>query len=367
MKAQASRSDLAEAARWVARAISPKPFTPILAGMIISADDGKIILRASDFDSALIAEVEAEVSEPETILVPGHAFAAYLAAARGDVVSLVRENTTLSLKAGKSRSEFRTLDPEEYPSGLHQPSACVATMERAERLRDLVHPLLGHADPDAPTPWGAAVRLVINGDDMSLMCGTRYALGVAQATEWDPVADADLLILASQFEKVIAGLSGQMMIWHDGGSGPVTFSTATRTAQVRMIDANYPDVYVIMDAQRSGSMVIEKRDLEAAIKLATTGTDRVVFDFDRDHLEVTSLSPEKGELAGVITDEVPCDANFPGRFALNTGYVLTALAAMKPGKIALNYPTNGDRKCPVLITDGSARHVIGPVQVSPKE
>ena len=364
MKVRTSRPALAEAARWVARAISPKPFTPIMAGMIISADAGKIILRSSDYDTSLLAEVEADVASPETILVPGFAFAAYLAAARGDTVTIERDGSLIKAAVGRSRSEFRTLDPEQYPSGLHKPSALVATIEQAQRLRDLVTPLLGHADSESPLPWGASVRLVIKDDALSVTCGTRFALGWATGEDWEAQdADADLLILASHLEAVLAGLNGQLMIKHDGGSGPVTFETADRTAQVRMIDSQYPDTDVLMDATRSGRLMIDKEDLEDATKLATTGTNRVILEFTNDQLQVISHMPEKGELASVITDELLCDANFPTRFALKTDYLLTALSAMKPGKITMGYPINGDKKCPVLITDGSARHVIAPVQI----
>ena len=70
MKFQVDRDALAEALAWVARALPTRPVVPVLSGLRLEAADG-LTLSCFDYEVSATAQIEAEVAEPGTVIVPG--------------------------------------------------------------------------------------------------------------------------------------------------------------------------------------------------------------------------------------------------------------------------------------------------------
>ena len=76
MKFRVERDVLAEAVTWVARGLPARPPVPVLAGILLHAeDDGTLTLSAFDYEVSARITVAAEVSEPGTVLVLGRLLA----------------------------------------------------------------------------------------------------------------------------------------------------------------------------------------------------------------------------------------------------------------------------------------------------
>src|ERR1700733_7098985 len=90
MKFTVERDALAEALTWVARALPTRPVLPVLAGLLLSADQhgadqhgaaqadqaaqagaGFLTLSCFDYEVSARVRVRASVTEPGTALVPG--------------------------------------------------------------------------------------------------------------------------------------------------------------------------------------------------------------------------------------------------------------------------------------------------------
>src|ERR1700760_2166829 len=74
MKFTVERDVLAEAVGWVSPALPSRPVIPVLSGLLLQAADG-LVLSCFDYEVSARAEVDAEVSEPGTVLVPGRLLA----------------------------------------------------------------------------------------------------------------------------------------------------------------------------------------------------------------------------------------------------------------------------------------------------
>jgi hypothetical protein len=76
VKFRVERDVLAEAVTWVARGLPARPPVPVLAGILLHAeDDGTLTLSAFDYEVSARITVAAEVSEPGTVLVLGRLLA----------------------------------------------------------------------------------------------------------------------------------------------------------------------------------------------------------------------------------------------------------------------------------------------------
>jgi DNA polymerase-3 subunit beta len=76
VKFRVERDVLAEAVTWVARGLPARPPVPVLAGILLHAeDDGTLTLSAFDYEVSARITVAADVSEPGTVLVLGRLLA----------------------------------------------------------------------------------------------------------------------------------------------------------------------------------------------------------------------------------------------------------------------------------------------------
>src|SRR5436305_14124496 len=75
MRILIERDALAEAVAWVARSLPSRPVLPILSGLLLEASPGRLTLSCFDYEVSARIQVDAEVTEPGTALVPGRLLA----------------------------------------------------------------------------------------------------------------------------------------------------------------------------------------------------------------------------------------------------------------------------------------------------
>src|SRR5438445_13017635 len=75
MRIIVERDALAEAVAWVARSLPSRPVLPILSGLLLEASAGRLTLSCFDYEVSARIQVDAEVTEPGTALVPGRLLA----------------------------------------------------------------------------------------------------------------------------------------------------------------------------------------------------------------------------------------------------------------------------------------------------
>ena len=64
MKFRVERDVLAEAVAWAARSLPARPPVPVLAGLLLEADDRTLTLSSFDYEVSARVEVPADISEP---------------------------------------------------------------------------------------------------------------------------------------------------------------------------------------------------------------------------------------------------------------------------------------------------------------
>jgi len=117
MKVTISRPELANLIGKIQSVVSSKPAIPILANVLIEAENGILTISATDLTVSMRAQMEASISEEGTITLPARRF-----------FQLVRELTTPEIeisasadeiayvKAGTSQFRLNGISSSEFPS-----------------------------------------------------------------------------------------------------------------------------------------------------------------------------------------------------------------------------------------------------------
>ncbi len=123
MKIRVERDVLAEAVAWAARSLPARPPAPVLAGLLLKADDGQLSLSSFDYEVSARVSVEAEVEEEGTVLVSGRLLADISRALPNRPVEISTDGVRATVVCGSSRFTLHTLPVEEYPALPQMPNA----------------------------------------------------------------------------------------------------------------------------------------------------------------------------------------------------------------------------------------------------
>jgi DNA polymerase III subunit beta len=182
MKFTVERDALTEAVGWVSRALPGRPVIPVLSGLLLQAADG-LVLSCFDYEVSARAEVEAEVSEPGTVLVPGRLLAEITRSLPSLPIEFADDPDGVSLTCGSASFTLVTLPVEEYPD-LPVLSQTAGTVDGAD-LAEAIGQVAPAASRDDTLPLLTGVNLEVAADTMTLAATDRYRLAVRDLP-WSP-------------------------------------------------------------------------------------------------------------------------------------------------------------------------------------
>ncbi len=186
MKFQVDRDALAEALAWVARALPTRPVVPVLSGLRLEAADG-LTLSCFDYEVSATAQIEAEVAEPGTVIVPGRLLAEITRSLPALAVEFSTDADVVNVICGSAEFALFTLPTDEYPA-LPAAPPLAGTVDGG-----LLSAAISQVGPatsrDDTLPMLTGVCLDIDGDTLTLAATDRYRLAV-RAVPWHPVRPA---------------------------------------------------------------------------------------------------------------------------------------------------------------------------------
>ncbi|MGL5405942.1 MAG: DNA polymerase III subunit beta [Propionibacteriaceae bacterium] len=342
MKIQLERDVLAEAVAWVARSLPTRPSVPVLAGMLISADNGSVVLSAFDYETSAKITVKAHVTEPGQSLVSGRLLADICRSLPNKPVQIDAEESTMGLVCGSARFTLQTLPVSEYPSLPEMPEQTGTV--KSDEFAAAVSQVVVAAGRDELLPVFTGVRVEINDNELSLLATDRYRMALKEIT-WVPnqtTLDGGALVpakvLADAAKSMTAGETLSVSLSNTGtGDGIIGFSgsgaAGEREITTRLLDGEFPKVRHLMNVQPLVTVRCSTADLLAAVKrvalVAERNTSlRMGLEDDRVVLEAAAGDQAQG-VEAVAADIVRTDEeNSLSAAGFNPHYLSEALNAL---------------------------------------
>ena len=186
MKFTVARDVLAEAVSWTARVLPTRPASPILAGMRISAQGQELTLSSFDYEVSGNSRIPASVDEEGEVLVSGRLLADISKSLPNKPVTIEVDGQKVSLSCGSSHFTLAVMPIDEYPLLPAQPQ--VAGSVDSQVFQQAVAQVSIAASRDETLPLLTAVRVEIDGDNITLLATDRYRLAMREL-KWDSVSD----------------------------------------------------------------------------------------------------------------------------------------------------------------------------------
>jgi DNA polymerase-3 subunit beta len=177
------RDALAEAVAWVARSLPSRPVLPILSGLLLEASPGGLTLSCFDYEVSARIQVDAEVAEPGTALVPGRLLAEITRSLPPFPVEVDHEKEDVILTCGPASFTLVTLPVKEYPR-LPELPRLAGTVDGGV-LGTAIGQVAPAASRDDTLPVITGVNVEIDEDTIRLVATDRYRLAIREL-DWNP-------------------------------------------------------------------------------------------------------------------------------------------------------------------------------------
>ncbi|MFJ3303327.1 DNA polymerase III subunit beta [Streptomyces sp. NPDC086549] len=248
MEFRAERGAFAEAVAWAARALPARSPVPVLGGLLLETDAGRLTVSGFDFETAARIEADAETAASGRVLVLGRRLLDICRVLPEGPVSCALEGTRFTVEAGGTEFGLSTLPLDEYPALPVTPPSYGAV--DAAAFATAVGQVAVAAGRDDTLPVLTGVQLRLEGEEMTVSASDRYRYAVRRLP-WKPEAGAgggpvETLLPARRLLDVARSLArcGSVRIGLDpsasAGGGLVGFEGGPMRSVVRRLDGRLP-------------------------------------------------------------------------------------------------------------------------------
>ncbi len=372
MKVTVERAELLKSLGHVHRVVERRNTIPILANVLIKADRGKLSMKATDLDLEVIDSVAAEVSPGGATTVPAHMFyeiVRKLPEGAQIVIEGSGDRAVLSLRAGRSRFTLQTLPESDFPD--------LAAGEMTHSFKLAAADLKRLIDKTQFAISTEETRYYLNGIYLHTAGTAKAATLRAVATDGHRLAQVELPLpqgaagmpgiivprkTVGEVQRLIETGEGEVTI--ELSAGKIRFSIGDVVLTSKLIDGTFPDYARVIPANNDKSLVVDKKDFEAAVdRVSTVSSERgraVKLSITGGRLVLSVTNPDSGSATEELEVEYESD---PLDIGFNSRYLLD-IAAQIEGEVAVL--KLADPGSPTLIQDKDAKgalYVLMPMRV----
>lgn len=375
MKIRVEREVLADAVAWAARSLPARPPMPVLAGLLLTAEEGKLSLSGFDYEVSARVSVEVETEEEGTVLVSGRLLADICRSLPNRPVEITSDGVRVSVLCGSSRFTLHTLPVEEYPALPEMPTA-TGTVP-ADVFASAVSQVAIAAGRDDTLPVLTGVRIEIEGDTVTLAATDRYRFAVREFL-WKPEASdvtAVALVPAKTLLDTAKSLSGGdpvalALSGSGSGEGLIGIEGSGRRTTTRLLEGDLPKYRSLFPTEFASVAVTETGPFVEAVKRVALVAERntpVRLSFEEGVVTLEAGSSDDAQAVERV------DAQLEGEdvsIAFNPGFLLEGLSAIDSPFAQLAFTTSTK---PALLSgkpaqdtesDEAYKYLIMPVRLS---
>ncbi|WP_225845015.1 DNA polymerase III subunit beta [Streptomyces sp. HPF1205] len=375
MKIRVERDVLAEAVAWAARSLPARPPVPVLAGLLLRAEEGRLSLSGFDYEVSARVAVDAEVDEEGTVLVSGRLLADISRALPNRPVEISTDGVRATVVCGSSRFTLHTLPVEEYPALPAMPTASGTVPGEVFAAAAAQVAIAAGRDDTLPVLTG--VRIEIEGDTVTLAATDRYRFAVREFL-WKPeqsdisaVALVPAKTLLDTAKSLTSGDTVAIALAGSGaGEGLIGFEGAGRRTTTRLLEGDLPKYRTLFPTEFASVAVIETAPFVEAVKRVSLVAERntpVRLSFEQGVLTLEAGSSDDAQAVERV------DAKLDGddiSIAFNPTFLLDGLSAIDSPVAQLSFTTSTK---PALLSgrpavdaeaDDAYKYLIMPVRLS---
>ncbi len=310
MKFTILQQDFMPSLNSVFRSVGVRSQLPVLGNILIQANDGKVILSATNLEVGVVKSLDAEVSEEGEITVPGKTLVDVIYNLAGEKVEITASTAIIDIKTDSFSSSLNGISASEFPniplSG--KDSALIDPKILTKALPEVTF----SAAVDEGRPILTGVLTEINNKKLQLVSTDGYRLAhISIDTENETRLKA--LVPRKTFEEVMRLISEEkadgVQIAISDDQNQIVFSFGNTQISSRLIEGQFPSWEKIIPTEIKARIILDRGELLKAVKLASVfarGEANIVkLQNLKDKLILTSETKELGSQKKEVLSNKP--------------------------------------------------------------
>jgi DNA polymerase-3 subunit beta len=387
VKIVCSQIDLKNNLSLVSRAVPTRPTHPILANVLLVADQGKnrVTLTGFDLSLGIRTSFSAEVEEGGMITLPSKFLNDIITRLPEGEVSLsydeeeLEDNPLVDIDSLSGKFQLRGVKGDEFPE--------LPTIEKEEAfllpVTALVEGLKGSlfsASSDETKQVLTGVHLTRDLDSLEFAATDGHRLAVVKTTEEKEEQDAENTPISEEqnftitiparalreLEKILSLAKENESVALYVDQGQVVFELGDQHLTSRKLEGAYPNYNQLIPKNFERTMTVERKrvieSLERVSVFADQKNNLVKFKLDPDNNQVT-LSVSAKEL-GNAKEAIPAEITGDGfEIGFNIRYLMDGLKALSANDIKFQFNGATQPVITIPLSGLQMTYLIMPVQI----
>lgn len=301
MKLSAKREDVVSTLSVVSRAVSTRAATQALSGILINASESGVVLAATDGEVGLRTAMEADVSSPGSVLLPGRLLAE-LARSLGDEtveIELRESERDVEIRSGGSSFHLRVLAAEDFPKLPEEGTEPLKIP--APALAETVELVARAASRDDMRPVLTGVLVSAAGQEMTMVATDSYRLAVKR-TELEAAIGGELEanIPAKALRELGRIVSGDAVAEVAVSLLPnqAVFRAGSILLNTRLIDGQFPNFRQLLPESYEHDVRLPRPEFLEVVRRVSQLAQRnapLRLSFSPGELKVSASTPDVGD------------------------------------------------------------------------
>jgi DNA polymerase-3 subunit beta len=352
MKLSCLQENLNRGLNLVGRAAATRTTLPITNNVMLSSDQGRLKLVATNLEMAVSCWIGAKIEEEGSITIPAKLLTEFVATLPNDKIDikLSPKGKTLELKCARFEARISGVDAKDFPP-IPKVDDGIVTKVEIGALRQAISQVVFAAAADESRPVLTGVNAEFEGKTLTLAAADGFRLAVYKLPLAVAVAEKSVAIIPSRTLSELNRLAGEqeeaVEIKVNASKSQILFRLKDVEMVSQLVQGNFPQYSQLIPQSFNTRATVEVTQFLRATKTAAifardgSGIVRLIItpggsDVTPGKLSISARSEEIGDDTGEI-DTVVQGAE--AKIAFNGKYLMDVLGVLKENQVALEMTT----------------------------
>ncbi|MDD5510426.1 MAG: DNA polymerase III subunit beta [Dehalococcoidales bacterium] len=359
----------------VGKAVATRTTLPITQNILMSAEDGDLVLTATNLEMALVCRIGSDVKEKGAITIPARLFSEFIGSLSNDVVSmeLLPASRSLEVKCGRSDARFSGVDAKEFPPVPHIDDTFIARVEAEALFHGLSRVVFAASDNDS-RPVLTGVNAVFAGKTLTLAAADGFRLSVASCElKENSRRDTNIIIPAKTLVTVMSLIGNQeetIDIAVDTKTSQVLFHIGKIELVSQLVSGTFPNYAQLIPQGYVTKVNVDRGELWRAVKAVagfSQGYTAIVRlkviagkEGNPGQMVIAGQDADIGDAVGEIDAVVEGEAT---RIAFDGKLLMGVLSELKVASLSLELNSPSSPGVIRVVGENNFTHVLMPMFV----
>ena len=341
MRLSCLQENLARGLSTVGRAVATRSSLPITQNVLLSTDQSRLKLAATNLEVAISTWIGAQVEEEGAVTLPARLLTEFVGSLPPDRIDITAQEQPkgLTLSCARFEANINGTDAEDFPPIPTVESGVIGKIEAGALNEAIAHVAFAAATEDS-RPVLTGVKADISGEDFTFAAADGFRLAVYEGKLAEPVSEDISFIIPARVLLEVSRLIGSQ-------AGPVEFTVTPTTSQAlfrldnvevvsQLIQGTFPNYDQLIPQSHETKAVVNLEEFLRATRTASIfaqdGSGIIRIETSDDGMTVSSRAEEVGNNEGRLDAQIEGEES---KIAFNSKYLMEVLDVLGSGQVAL--------------------------------